>query len=410
MPSRLDTPFHQQSLLPEEVIAKIRPEVPGLCEEIIDEICESIPGYAPLINGPYELPVRRAVERNVTTFVRQLSQPTSTPDDQVAVCRDLGRLQALQQGELTVLEEAIRIGVRVAWRRCVPMLDHHDIAGNTQSLLADRLFAYVDELISHARAGYRDAAHANPGLSSSRATLARMLLDTAPDQQAIELFARQCRWQIPATVSVVALRQPAALEADQREEFVDDLLVDTEEQATVIVVPGEFDASRVTAIRAQFGATPTAVGPTVPLREAATSARWARRTLQLAEEGILEVDGTFVHADEHLLTLWLTAEPWLASRLLAQQLAPLEGSTHRARHHLTETLRSWTTSQGNVAATAAALRLHPQTVRYRVKRLRNLLGAAVDDSDWLLATQLAFRAVDAHRWAGRRNSARRSSG
>jgi DNA-binding PucR family transcriptional regulator len=82
----------------------------------------------------------------------------------------------------------------------------------------------------------------------------------------------------------------------------------------------------------------------------------------------------------------------------------LEGSTHRARRQLAETLRSWTASRENVAVTAATLRLHPQTVRYRLKRLRNLLGAAVEDSDWLLATQLGFRAVEAHRGLGRGQS------
>jgi DNA-binding PucR family transcriptional regulator len=41
---------------------------------------------------------------------------------------------------------------------------------------------------------------------------------------------------------------------------------------------------------------------------------------------------------------------------------------------------------------AAELHLHPQTVRYRVARMRELLGDALDDPDARFELELALRA------------------
>jgi DNA-binding PucR family transcriptional regulator len=48
--------------------------------------------------------------------------------------------------------------------------------------------------------------------------------------------------------------------------------------------------------------------------------------------------------------------------------------------------------RGNAAAMARALDLHPQTVRYRLARLRELLGDQLDDPDARLELELALRA------------------
>jgi DNA-binding PucR family transcriptional regulator len=47
---------------------------------------------------------------------------------------------------------------------------------------------------------------------------------------------------------------------------------------------------------------------------------------------------------------------------------------------------------GAVSPTAAALDVHPQTVRYRVARLRELFGTSLDDPEARFELQLALRA------------------
>ena len=47
---------------------------------------------------------------------------------------------------------------------------------------------------------------------------------------------------------------------------------------------------------------------------------------------------------------------------------------------------------GNAVAMAAEMHVHPQTARYRIARLRELLGEQLDDPDARFELQLALRA------------------
>ena len=60
-------------------------------------------------------------------------------------------------------------------------------------------------------------------------------------------------------------------------------------------------------------------------------------------------------------------------------LAPLAELRPASRQKLTETLRSWLLHQGRRDDIAAALFVHPQTVRYRMGQLRELYGDRLDD-------------------------------
>ena len=57
------------------------------------------------------------------------------------------------------------------------------------------------------------------------------------------------------------------------------------------------------------------------------------------------------------------------------------GPPEPVRERLLETLRSWLRHWGSRTAVADELRVHPQTVSYRVRQLRELLGDALDDAD-----------------------------
>jgi DNA-binding PucR family transcriptional regulator len=60
-------------------------------------------------------------------------------------------------------------------------------------------------------------------------------------------------------------------------------------------------------------------------------------------------------------------------------LAPLDSLRPAVRDKLVETLRAWLLHHGRRDDVAAALFVHPQTVRYRMGRLRELFGAELLD-------------------------------
>src|SRR5918997_265523 len=81
----------------------------------------------------------------------------------------------------------------------------------------------------------------------------------------------------------------------------------------------------------------------------------------------------------------------LVERIAARQLAPLRELTPKARARMEETALAYLRERGNAAAMARALGVHPQTARYRLPRLRELLGEELDDPDVRFELELALR-------------------
>jgi DNA-binding PucR family transcriptional regulator len=134
---------------------------------------------------------------------------------------------------------------------------------------------------------------------------------------------------------------------------------------------------------------PVAIGPTGPV--AALPASWAlaRAALRALEGGALP-DHDLVRADDALVDVLLFENGPLIERIAARRLAPLADLTPKARARMEETALAYVRRQGNAAAMAEELGLHPQTVRYRLSRLRELLGDQLDDPDARLELELAL--------------------
>jgi DNA-binding PucR family transcriptional regulator len=62
-----------------------------------------------------------------------------------------------------------------------------------------------------------------------------------------------------------------------------------------------------------------------------------------------------------------------------------------ARAPMAATLRAYLDHRGNAPAMAEALHVHPQTVRYRLRRLRELFGDALEDPEARFELEAAVR-------------------
>jgi DNA-binding PucR family transcriptional regulator len=109
---------------------------------------------------------------------------------------------------------------------------------------------------------------------------------------------------------------------------------------------------------------------------------------QRALAGLTE-DRLYV-CDDHLLDLWLSADPALTRRLAERVLRPLAGETPTSRAKLEATLAAFLDHHGHQGAMASALGLHQQTVRYRLGRLRDAFGPALDEPRDRLALRVAL--------------------
>jgi DNA-binding PucR family transcriptional regulator len=157
-----------------------------------------------------------------------------------------------------------------------------------------------------------------------------------------------------------------------------------------VILPDPEAPGRRRALVAALDGQQAAVGPSVAWPEAAASARRAVGAFRLAVAGRL--GGDLVIAEEHLGALLLSADPGLAADLARTRLAPLAALAPATRQRLAVTLRAWLDRPGQVQAVAAALAVHPQTVRYRVRQLRELFGSRLEDPEARFELGLALRA------------------
>jgi DNA-binding PucR family transcriptional regulator len=100
-----------------------------------------------------------------------------------------------------------------------------------------------------------------------------------------------------------------------------------------------------------------------------------------------------VLADDHLAEIALFEARGSTQALASRRLAVLDDLKDATRERMQETLRAFLDHRGNAAAMATDLHLHPQTVRYRLRQLRNLFGKALDDPEARFELELALRAT-----------------
>jgi DNA-binding PucR family transcriptional regulator len=116
--------------------------------------------------------------------------------------------------------------------------------------------------------------------------------------------------------------------------------------------------------------------------------RITETTVRLRRDGVLDEDPLFV--EEHLDTIIVHRDRDLLAALRRRSLTPLDDLSPGARRRLEDTLAAWLRHGGDHGAVAADLHIHPQTVRYRLKQLRELFGPALDDPDARIRLTLAL--------------------
>jgi hypothetical protein len=363
-------------------------ELPSLVDEIVTEIRDTIPEYARPLDGPYGRTMRSGVERALSGFVEWIMSPGAPMDD---ICRKLGQFEAYEGRQLDTLQSAYRVGAQTGWRRVMALHRRYDLPPATVSVLADALFAYMEELASLSLKGYLEAkAESNEKLEAGRRRLLQLILaGSAAPRDLVAEHAEPVGWVVPDRVTLVALRPGAPI---VRTLLHDDLLLDFDGAEPHLLVPGPLTADRRAMLELAMAESKAAAGLTVPLVRAADSLRWARQALGLIHAEIID-DGPLTLCADHLVTLWLLSDGPLIDQIARRQLAKMDHLTKRQRERLTETLRAWLRTRGTAARVGDDLGVHPQTVRYRMRQIEQTLGDELADPDARFAIEVALRAL-----------------
>jgi hypothetical protein len=378
--------------LPAGVADALRPELPALADEIVAAISAGVPDYARPLEGPFGRALRTGVEEALGQFAAAVEDPEAARADGRETYVNLGRGEMRAGRSLDALLAAYRIGARVAWRRLAAAGERAGLPPATLYALAEAIFAYIDELSADSIEGYaREQAAAAGALQRRRQRLAVLLVqEDAPAPAAVEAAAADAGWPLPRTLAVLAIEGEDADRLAAR--LGTDSLVAPLPALTVAVLPDPDAPGRRRELEAALRERRGALGPTVRWQEAGLSYARARKVLQLLLEDAVQARGRVVHADEHQLELVLGGDRRLANDLVARVLAPLDDETKLSSERLGTTLEAWLRHRGRTEEVARALHVHPQTVRYRLARLRELFGEALDQPDGRFELEVALRA------------------
>jgi len=382
--------------VPPELAELLRAQLEEVADEVEEEVRRQVPEYARPADQEYGRNIRAGVVQALTLFVDHIADPRGQGAAIAATYYELGRGEAVEGRSLDALQSALRVGGLHAWRLMGRTAERLGLDSAIVAALGELAFRTVHEVAEAAAAGYADArSRSTDELERRRRRLLDLLLDDGPVAlEAVQDLAHGARWRVPAQVAVVALAAAADLRSAEQPLAIPGALVDMEARPPRVLVPDPEGSGRFGGRSFVLGLSgrPAAIGPTVPLTEAARSLQWATRALGLMGRGILPRQGA-VRCADHLSTLLLHSDEPLLAQLQTRVLTPLDAASEGQRARLAETLLAWLLSGSNVPDVAARLHVHPQTVRYRLRQLEKLFGDVLHDPDARLELILALRST-----------------
>ncbi|GAA1912402.1 fatty acid biosynthesis transcriptional regulator FasR [Microbacterium aoyamense] len=356
-----------------ETLAWLRRISGDLATATIQRLEDTLPWYADMP------PARRSAvglvaQAGISSFIQWYDDPTSTPwiaaDIFAAAPRELLRSVSLQQ-----TLQLIRVTVGVTEER---------VAGKGASI-RDAILLYSRDVAFAAADVYARAAEAR-GLWDAR--LEALVVDSILTGEADEELPSRIAalgWHGHGEVSVLVGTTPPQFDVDQLRRTARKLGVDVligVQGSRLVLVIGRADTSQRDDIEVDlafleiakrlepgFGAGHLVLGPAVPaLVDASQSARAALAGFAVARAW--RHAPRPVEADDLLPERALAGDPLAKITLVERIYRPLQ--THSA--DLVLTLWSYLDNGRSLEATARELFVHPNTVRYRLKRVSEVIG------------------------------------
>jgi hypothetical protein len=377
-------PWHA---LPDDLGALVCAAIPAIADELVDVLGPAIPVYRTL-DGPFGRDVVQAVADALHDFAGVIEHRPPTLGANRALYVAVGERWFRSGHSLDDLQSGYHLGARVVWRRIAAVATEAGAEAATVAVLADALFAYLDEIAAVTVEGFVAAQAAAAGEVERRRArlLALLVADPAPERAVLDRAAQEAGWPLPRRLAVVALGAAEDLGALRGRRLPADALTGTADGGACLVLPDPDGPGRRRQVALVLHGLTAALGPTVGPEHGARS--WSRAR---ALHRLVRTPGLHA-ADDHLLELLLAEDPSLVADLGHLRLAPLAGLPARSRERLEQTLLAYLRQRGNGPRMAADLGVHPQTVRYRIARLRELLGPALDDPETRFELEVVLRA------------------
>ena len=380
--------------LPAGVATLLRPQMDEAVGDMIDAIQFGVPEYARPLDAAYTKAVSQAVRHSVEQFVERVANPEVSIDGIVAEFRAIGAIEAHEGRSLEPLQNALRLGARVAWRWLCAAAGQPGLDLQVLGRIGEAIFVYLDELAAACATGYQEATAQVAGERERRRRrlLDLIVADPPASMEAIADMARAVGWALPRRVALAVVDEQPGLAMAVGRALPPDVLADWTRSEPCLLVPDPDGPGRAALLENALRGWGAALGPAVPLPRASASLRWAREALALGLRGMIDFQGGVIRCDEHLSTLLIFSDEELAGALRADRLAPLDRLRPAQAERLARTLLAWLQQGGNAHEVAMVMHVHPQTVRYRLRQIDELFGGVLHDPGRRFELEIALRA------------------
>jgi DNA-binding PucR family transcriptional regulator len=330
--------------------------------------------------------VNLVAQAGVAAFVEWFRQPDApqaiSADVFGTAPRELTRSVTLQQ---TV--ELVRVVIAVVEEQI------EQIAPGDEAEVREAVLRYSREIAFAAAQVYAEAAEARGAWDARLESLVVDALLRGEADDSLRSRAAALGWGSHDSVVVVVGNTPDA----EPEAVVDeirrvaraahlDVLTGVQGDRLVAILGGDVDPVRTTKLLvAQFGPGPVVVGPAVADLLAAGGSAAAAVAGLMAAPAWPDAPRP-VQADDLLPERALAGDDLARERLVQEIYRPLQ-STGTA---LVETLSAFLEQTSSLEATARVLFVHPNTVRYRLRRVTEVCGYAPADPRQALTLRMAL--------------------
>lgn len=383
--------------LPLAIAAELRERTDEIVDDVVVTVLAAVPAYsagradAETVQAALGR-VRLGVEQGLRDFATLIEDRGAAVADRAGVYRQIGRATHDSGFGLDVMNSAFRVVARTFWRWMDRIRAASEAPPGTAIRLAEAILVYVDALAVFSTEGYAEAVAAAAGeRHESRSRLLEMLLRPGHGAGALRDAAHRAGWQVPATVTAVALG-PGERASEIAGRIAPDVLAGSSGGTACLLVPSPSAPGRRALLERALSGHTAAVGPAVPTGLANRSLAWAERVLDLEFPPTRTPRGSPTRVDDHLVELLLLQDPELLAMFVERRLAPLRALPASTRARLSETLLVWLKHNGSAPKASAELNAHTQTVRYRLAQIREMFAAELDDPDGRFELELALRA------------------
>jgi hypothetical protein len=367
-----------------ELAAWVETRLPQLIDDTCDATVKRIPFYRDAQIVPHE-ELRRSVEYNLRFLVTAIGHP-QTPLDLTAP-EATGRRRAHQGAPLPEVLQCYRICFTTLWDALVEHArgDRRPEAADALLTAASMILQLTDQHALALTEAYRAAtAELLLAKQERRSALVEALLSGYPSQDAgpweaagflglnregsLVVVAADTRGLAEASLPDIERRLGA-------HGIVSGWRLTPSQQLGVVSVHGEQEDQMLAVLRETARAR-TGVSP------AYRSLADTPRALRLARAALTDLPpgrpGVKTFSPSPLAAL-VVCEPEEGRRLADQVLGSVLGLPSEDRTTLLDTLNAYFDNAGSTERAAEVLYCHPNTVRYRLRRLQELTGRSLSD-------------------------------